>query len=223
MKKLIKNNYPIILFVTAVLLVSSIFIATIARVAYSERTINHVQPAAFSVTIDGVPTQTMNYKLLATTKVTDIQQEEGVYVGNSFIAGAYQSNSIVIHNDSEVKTQVALDFTCTADDDRIFYVVLPNCSNEQVMYAELYSKIGGEDKTLAQIRDICNEYNNHTYDLGYDDNLRLTLVVWSEHNSVYVDNNADGVADEAGKKLSQLADGVPAEEFEIKCYVVQKD
>ena len=177
--------------------------------------------ATFDVVIDGVPTDTVNYKILATSKVSDIRHNVDTYTGNSFIEGAYRANSIVIHNNSEVKAEISLGVDVTNNDSRVFYAVLPNCATEQEIYQKLYTQLSGS--TIPDVQDMCDYFNSSTYTIGSDDYLRLTLVIWVEHDAVYVDTDNDGVADEYDKKMNQLVLGVPAEDFTVKCYVTQKD
>lgn len=212
-----------VLFIVSLFLIFTIINLTAARNTTQSTLETNGHAARFHVTIDGAPTSTVNNKIYATSKISDIQQSGEVYTGGSFIDGAYRANSIVIHNDSDTKVNIELGITRTTNDSRVFYAILPNCATEQDIYAKLYAKTNGASLTPSQVQDICDDFNDNEYTLEYDDYLRLTFITWSEHDSVYVDSDNDGVADEADKKLSELTDGIPQDTFDINCYIVQKD
>ena len=218
-----KNKIFGILPIVSLLTAFAVITMTMARNTSSTELETQAHVARFNVTIDGEPTSSIDSKIYATSKVCDIAKNNGVYVGNSFIADAYQAHSIVIHNDSDTVVNVELGVERQNNDNRVFYAILPDCANEQGMYAKLYEKTGGNTMTPAQVQEMCRDFNDTEYTLGYDDYLRLTFVTWSEHDAVYVDSDSNGVADEYDKKLSELTDGIPNETFNISCYVVQKD
>lgn len=227
MKKLIKTKNNILPILAVMCIISIILIVgfTIARMtidSINSRSNNRV--ASFDVVVDGVPSSTVDCKLYATTKVNDVEQvSENSYNGHSFIDGAYRTHSIVVHNNSETKTDIEFIISKTTNDDRVFYAILPNCATEQDIYKKIYAKTGGSTLSLAHIRAMCDEFNSSTFSINNDDYLRLTLIVWSEHDAVFVDNNNDGVADEAGKKISELANGIPTETLNINYNIVQRD
>lgn len=231
----IKKNKEIILFlllIVSVFIIVTIISFTIARMSGDVLNANdNVKIANFNVIVDGSSDNTINCNLLATTKVTDIRSVDDNVVNGSFMPGAFQTHTIVVHNNSYVKTGAIVSVENTLNDPRIFYIVLPGCANDTSdVYNALYD-IMEEYKdennvtnlSLSDIRAVCDDYNSKEYVMGYSDYLRLTLVVWSEHDAVYVDSNNDGVADEPSKLLSELTDGIPTETLTVKCDVVQKD
>ena len=228
MKKSIRINnktLPIlsILCVISVLLLVGFTVAKLSIDTINSRTDNRV--ATFDVVVDGVPSSTVDCKIYATSKVNDIEEvtENVLYNGNSFIDGAYRTYSLVVHNNSEVKTSVELNINKTFNDDRIFYAILPNCATEQDIYKKIYEKTGGSSLSLTQIRAMCDEFNSTIFNVDNDDYLRLTLVVWAEHDAVFVDEDNNGVADEANKKISELTNGIPTETLNINYTIVQRD
>lgn len=212
------------LFLTVTLLLSLLISFTVAKYTTSVGMFNSSgRVAAFDVTVDGVSASTVNCRILATSKVSDIQKVDDLYVGNSFIEGAYQSYPVVVHNNSEVKTRVNLQITKTNNDNRIFYAILPNCSTEQDIYKAFHDVINGVEQSLTNVQDMCDTFNSAVYDIDSDSYLRLTLVVWSEHDAVFIDSNNDGIADEGNKAISALNDGIPSDTLSISYNIVQKD
>ena len=96
-----KINISPVLFIVSLFLIFTIINLTAARNTTHSTLAANGHAARFHVTIDGAPTSTVNNKIYATSKISDIQQSGEVYTGGSFIDGAYQANSIVIHNDSD--------------------------------------------------------------------------------------------------------------------------
>lgn len=218
-----KNKIFSILPIASLLVAFAVITMTVARNTSSTELETQAHVARFNVTIDEKPTSSIDSKIYATSKVCDIAKNDGVYVGSSFIEDAYQAHSIVIHNDSDTIVNINLGVERQNNDNRVFYAILPNCVDEQGIYAKLYEKTGGNQMTSAQVQEMCRDFNDTEYTLGYDDYLRLTFVTWAEHDAVYVDNDSNGVADEYDKRLSELTAGIPKETFNISCYVVQKD
>lgn len=231
----IKKNKEMILFlllIVSVFIVVTIISFTIARMSGDIVDIDDgAKVANFNVTVDGSSDNTINCNLLATTKITDIQNIDDNIVNGSFMPGAFQTHTIVVHNNSYVKTEAIVSVENTLNDARVFYIVLPGCADDtSAVYSTLYDVMeeykdenNVTNLSISDIRAICNDYNSKEYDMGYSDYLRLTLVVWSEHDAVYVDTNNDGVADESSKLLSALIDGIPTENLTVKCDIIQEE
>ena len=227
-----KDIWIFLLPVISILLILTIILLTSARM--SDNLLNNnsdTRAANFHIALDkDNNSANIAYKLYATTKVTDITKTNGVVDRGSFINGALQSNSVVIHSDSNVKTAVSINVTPLNNDNRVFYAVVPWSENDTAICSKLYDKMQEyktlhslTSLTLTDIRNICNTLNSAEYELGYDDFLRLTVVIWSEHDAVYVDANNDGVADEDGKQLNQLSAGIPTGNLKVSYSIVQKD
>ena len=242
-KKII-NSTPI-LIILCILLIFTVINYTVARKTNtSELSTNNVKVAKFHVAFDGLESNSITCKILATSKITDITLNNNIYYGNSFIEGAYKAYPVVIASDSDVKTTLNLKVSTVNNDDRLFYVILPDCSTEQDIYKVFYDEFNGQNPTLSDIRDFCDKYNNKTYTFDYEEERRFTFIVWSEHDAVYIDSNNDGIVNasdlvfgDTNKDgvintidsppsttfLSDLVDGIPSDTYTIDYTVIQKD
>lgn len=227
-----KDIWIFLLPVISILLILTIILLTSARMSDNLLHNNSDTRAAnFHIALDkDNDSANIEYKLYATTKLTDITKTNGVVDSGSFIRGAFQANSVVIHSDSNVKTTVSVGVTPLNNDNRVFYAIVPWAENDTAICSKLYDKMQEykalnsiSELSLTDIRNICNTLNNAEYELGYDDFLRLTVIIWSEHDAVYVDANNDGIADENGKQLNQLSAGIPTGRLKVSYSIVQKD
>lgn len=242
-KKIIKST-PIIYIISLILIAASIGLTVARSTNTSVMEQKGVSVARFHIAFDGIETNTITSKIRATSKVTDITQSNGIYYGNSFIEGAYNAYSVVVASVGQVKSELEISISTVNNDDRLFYIVLPDCPSEQEIYEIFYNEFHGTNPTLSDIRDFCNSYNTQTYTLGFEEEKRFTFIVWSEHDAVYVDSNDDGVVNaddlvfgDTNKDgvidaldspptttfLSDLVDGVPSDTYTINYTVVQKD
>lgn len=238
------NYTPIIYLISLILIATSIGLTAAKSTNTSTMEQDGVAVARFHIAFDGLETNTITSKIRATSKVTDITESNGIYYGNSFIEGAYNAYSVVVASLSNVKSDLEISVSNVTNDDRLFYIILPDCPSEQEIYELFYNEFHGTNPTLSDIRDFCNSYNTQTYTLGFEEEKRFTFIVWSEHDAVYVDSNNDGVVDtndlvfgDTNKDgvidaldspptttfLSDLVDGVPSDTYTINYTVVQKD
>lgn len=240
--KMFKKSVTMYIIGMILIIISISF--TIARNTNINTINNTARAAKFHVSISGLHDDTINCKIRATSKVTDIDEENGVYIGNSFISGAYVEYPVVIKSDSDVKTNISFNIERLNNDDRIFYIMLPDCESDQDIYEIFYNAFSGQNVTLSDIRNFCDDYNSRTYELDFDEERRFTFIIWSEHDSVFIDSNNDGIVDtndlvfgDTNKDgvidaldtipsttyISDLVDGEPSEIFTINYSIVQDD
>jgi flagellar basal body-associated protein FliL len=175
--------------------------------------------AYMHVQVDGLDSNVINFKAYATTKLSDIEKVGNTYKANSFKEGAYQLHTITVTNDSEVPVSCNLTTTTTTNDDRVFYAVIPNVNDDVI--SSLYS-----ENTLNTISDVRNYINSISLTndiINSQDTKTYSMIIWSEHDSVYVDANNDGIADEEGKTLAELANGIPSETYTLDYVFDQLD
>lgn len=174
--------------------------------------------AAFEVQIDGKPTDTVNFKAYATTKLSDIEKAEDEYIANSFLPDAYQTHTITVTNHSETVTNCFLNVSRETEDDRVFYVILPDTND---ILQSLYTD--SNIKTLESTKIYTNSisFSDCTFSIG--ESKTFTMVIWAEHDAVFPDMDGNGVADENSRKLSELTEGVPAEKFTLQYTFEQAD
>ncbi len=174
--------------------------------------------AVFDVRIDGKPSDTVSFKAYATTKLSDIERSGNTYLPHSFVPGAYQTHSISITNNSETEVDCFLTVTRRNHDERIFFVLLPETEN---ILEALYTP---EDiSTPKNVRQFLESVSFSNGRLAVGESKNFTMVIWSEHDAVYPDGNGDGIADEDGRKLSELTNGIPAEQFTLSFSFEQSD
>lgn len=224
--KRIKNSK--FLFVSLIA-VSVLLVITLTGVlyAYSKNTtffglfgsdnINGARVASYDVIVDGVADNRVDFKAYATTKVSDITNTGDTYKGNSFREDAYQKHTITVTNNSEVTVKCDMTMTKTTNDDRVFSAVLEGADTESKLLSVLYNNMSGHTSTMADMRTALADLsraNKYTV-LKTGETKTFTFIIWSEHDAVYPDSDNDGVADEDGKKLSELTDGVPQETYHL--------
>ena len=173
---------------------------------------NH-RTATFDIAIDGVSANTVSFKCYATTKLSDIEKTGEEYHPHSFLEGAYQTHEISVTNNSETSARCILSTARTMNDDRIFYVILPVENSTEDVLEALYTD--ADIKTPQKVRNYLDGISFKQSDLAIGETKTFTMVVWSEHDAVYPDSDGDGAADEEGKKLQELANGIPYEEFSL--------
>lgn len=173
---------------------------------------DNARVAKFAVQVDGLDVNGVQYKALATTKLTDIayMSNTGLYDGGSFLEGAYQSHLITIRNDSEVALDLHMDYGYATHDDRVFFAVIEGASRN--ILKSLYAiKNTLADTSITTIRSAITNALPETLTVAPNKTQYFTVVFWCEHDAVFKDTDGDGVADEEGKRLNELVDGVPQE------------
>ena len=196
-------------------------------VGYKDNIDGHLDRVAeYDVEVDGAPSDTVAFKAYATTKVTDIKANGNKFVGNSFKKDAYQLHTISVTNNSDVDVSCNINTVRTNNDDRVFFSVVDNVTTEQQLFEKLYFVVEAENESdMDFIRACVADYSldGQSVTLKRGQTKTFTMVVWAEHDAVYPDNDGDGVADEDGKKLVELADGVPSETFRLDYTFTQID
>lgn len=176
--------------------------------------------ASFDIAIDGRNDDNVNFCAHATTKLSDIRKIGNEYEPHSFLPGAYQTHTLTVTNNSEATANCLLSVERYYNDDRIFYAVLPDVSEDTIVQS-LYtdSDIGTPEK----IKDYLDGITFKECVLEKGQTKTFTMIVWSEHDAVFKDENGDGIADESDKFLNQLDGGTPTEKFTMKFSYEQKD
>lgn len=174
--------------------------------------------ASFDILVDGQQNTTVNFKAYATTKLSDIEKQGDTYLPNSFVPDAYQTHTITVTNNSEVAVDCSLLVTRTTNDDRVFYVVLPDQSD---IVQGLYTTTDMSTPQKVRAYADSKTFKNGKLDIG--ETKTFTMVIWSEHDAVFPDTDGDGIADESTKKLTELSNGVPTEEFTLNYSFDQAD
>lgn len=174
--------------------------------------------AAFDIRIDGKPTETVDFKTYATTKLSDIQKNGNEYIPNSFLPDAYQTHTVTVTNNSETPAKCSLEVLRDRNDERVFFAVVPESEN---ILQSLCTE--GTVTTPEQVKAFTESlsFSDFTFDIG--ESKTVTMIVWAEHNAVFPDKNGDGIADEPTQKLSGLADGIPSELFTLHYTFEQVD
>lgn len=183
----------------------------------SDNTNNRV--AYFDVSVDGNSDTTVDFKAYATTKVSDIEKIGDSYKANSFKEGAYQMHTITVKNNSEVAVKCNMSVTKELNDNRVFYVIVPNVENNVLGALYTDSTLNSIDDVRAYVDSLNKDYDK--VDIG--ETKTYSMIIWSEHDAVFTDEDNDGIADEEGKMLTELVKGVPSERFAINYSFDQYD
>lgn len=174
---------------------------------------DNARVAKFSVSLDGFDTNTIHYEAYGTTKLADIEYDTttNTYEGNSFIEGAYQSHTFVIENDSEVAVNANIDYVFSNNDDRVFMTIIDGASRN--ILRDMYNiKRSLSDTDISTVRTVVSALRPTTLVIGPNKRKVYTVVLWCEHDAVFSDMDNNGVADENGLRLAELAEGIPTEE-----------
>ena len=164
--------------------------------------------ASFDIAIDDRDDDYVYFRAYATTKLSDIEKTDKGYEPHSFLAGAYQTHKITVTNNSETTAICILDVERDMEDDRVFYVMLPDVSADTIVQT-LYT-----DSDTSNPQKVRDYLDSITYKQGLIERgqtMTFTMVVWAEHDAVFKDEDGDGIADENSQMLNRLEDGTPYE------------
>ena len=174
--------------------------------------------ADFDISIDGKPDDTVYFKAYATTKLSDIEVSDSSYIAHSFVPDAYQVHKISVTNNSETTVKCFLQVNRLLNDERIFYVILPDSNS---ILEDLYTKADlSTSKKVKEYTDSIS-YTNSILKIG--ETKTFTMVIWAEHDSVFPDKNGDGKAEENTQNLAELTYGIPTEKFILNYSFEQVD